>query len=227
MTHLSASRCVIATHFLFVPGKRGLPPTFPWNLFPRPTPFAVGRKLASFSCSIPPLFVLSHNISMINTTSNWLCFGAFLRGQQSQRDDAPTPLLDSTAMGTGAMLTRRVSWRALALHYPRGILGRHDRCGTPCSRQREHATQRKPWPTQSHWQDWHQPVGCVERATTHRSASRCVFATHPTWGARETWFAPNVPLEPVLPPHAVGRKLGSFFLPDSAFICSKSQYANG
>ena len=150
MTHLSASRCVIATHFLLVPGKRGLPPTFPWNLFSRPTPFAVGRKLAWFSCSIPPLFVLSHNISMINTTSNWLCFGAFLRGQQSQRDNAPTPLLDSMAMGTGAMLTRRVSWRALALHYPRGILGRHDRCGTPCSRQREHATQRKPWPTQSH-----------------------------------------------------------------------------
>jgi hypothetical protein len=25
----------------------------------------------------PPSFVLSHNIPMINTTSNWLCFGAF------------------------------------------------------------------------------------------------------------------------------------------------------
>ena len=59
-------------------------------------------------------------------------------------------------MGTGAMLTRRVSWRALALHYPRGILGRNDRCGTPCSRFREHATQRKTWPTRSHWQDGHQ-----------------------------------------------------------------------
>ena len=35
---------------------------------------------------------------------------------------------------------------------------------------------------------------------THRSASRCVFATHPTCWRRETWFAPNVPLAPVLPP---------------------------
>ncbi len=26
-----------------------------------------------------------------------------------------------------------------------------------------------------------EPIGCVERAMTHRSASRCVFATHPTW----------------------------------------------
>jgi len=30
-----------------------------------------------FSRSIPPLFVLSHNMPMINTTSNWLRFGAF------------------------------------------------------------------------------------------------------------------------------------------------------
>ncbi len=33
-----------------------------------------------FSGSIPPSFVLSHNMPMINTTSNWLCFGAFLGG---------------------------------------------------------------------------------------------------------------------------------------------------
>ncbi len=31
-----------------------------------------------FSCSIPPSFVLSHHVPMVNTTSNWLCFGAFL-----------------------------------------------------------------------------------------------------------------------------------------------------
>src|SRR5271166_1703486 len=66
--------------YLLAPGKRGLPATFPWHLFSRPTPFAVGRKLSSFSCSIPPLFVLSHNMPMINITSNWLRFGAFLRG---------------------------------------------------------------------------------------------------------------------------------------------------
>src|SRR5271166_6306650 len=54
--------------YLLAPGKRGLPATFPWHLFSRPTPFAVGRKLASFSCSIPPLFVLSHSMPKINTT---------------------------------------------------------------------------------------------------------------------------------------------------------------
>ncbi len=67
--------------------------------------------------------------------------------------------------------------RALALHDPRGILGRHDLCGTPCSRKREHTTQRKPWPTRSHWQDWHQyhrqfPLVAFtdrcSRATDHR-----------------------------------------------------------
>src|SRR5208337_1984413 len=30
-----------------------------------------------FSCSIPPSFVLSHNMTMINNTSNWLCSGVF------------------------------------------------------------------------------------------------------------------------------------------------------
>jgi hypothetical protein len=59
MTHRSGSRCVFASH-----------PTC-WRL-------ADGRKLGSFSCSIPPSFVLSHNMPMTNTTSNWLRFGAFL-----------------------------------------------------------------------------------------------------------------------------------------------------
>ena len=38
---------------------------------------AGGRKLGLFSCSIPPSIVLSHNMSMTNTMSNWLCSGAF------------------------------------------------------------------------------------------------------------------------------------------------------
>ncbi len=48
---------------------------------PRPAPRAprpAGRELGLFSCSIPPSFVLSHHVPMVNTTSNWLCFGAFL-----------------------------------------------------------------------------------------------------------------------------------------------------
>jgi len=60
------------------PGKRGWPPTSSWPLFSRPTSLAAGRKLGSFSGSIPPYFVLSHNMPMIYTTSNWLRFGAFL-----------------------------------------------------------------------------------------------------------------------------------------------------
>ena len=34
--------------------------------------------MGSFSCSIPPSFVLSYNMTTINNTSNWLCSGAFL-----------------------------------------------------------------------------------------------------------------------------------------------------
>ena len=37
-----------------------------------------GRELGLFSCSISPGFALSHNMQMVNATSNWLCFGAFL-----------------------------------------------------------------------------------------------------------------------------------------------------
>ena len=48
MTHRAASQCVFATHYLLTPGKRGLPPSFPWHLFSRPTPYAVGRELGSF-----------------------------------------------------------------------------------------------------------------------------------------------------------------------------------
>src|SRR5271166_2636819 len=45
MTHRSASRCVFATHpTCWRPGKRGLPATFPWHLFSRPTPHAPRRR---------------------------------------------------------------------------------------------------------------------------------------------------------------------------------------
>ena len=47
----------------------------------RPRPprrLPIRRKLASFSRYIQPSFVISRNVPMINTTSNWLCFGAFL-----------------------------------------------------------------------------------------------------------------------------------------------------
>jgi hypothetical protein len=63
---------------------------------------------------------------------------------------------------------------------------------------------------------------------THRSASRCVLRRTLLAGARETWFAPNVPLAPLFSrttPHSLadGRKLGSFFLLDSAlFVLSHS-----
>ena len=60
---------------------------------------------------------------------------------------------------------------------------------------------------------WRKPVGCVELAMTHRSASRCVFATHPTcWrpgnvacpqrSTRTCSLAPR--------PQTSGRELGLF-----------------
>src|SRR5271157_4891614 len=36
-----------------------------------------------FSCSIPPWFVLSNNLSTINTRAIWLCLGAFLSSPAS------------------------------------------------------------------------------------------------------------------------------------------------
>jgi hypothetical protein len=50
----------------------------PWLLFSRTAPHPAGRELGSFSCSIPPSFVVSRNVLMINTRANWLRFGAFL-----------------------------------------------------------------------------------------------------------------------------------------------------
>ena len=82
----SSLRAEGAAQFLAT-GKRGWPATSPWSLicrylrwplFSRSAPHAFGRELASFFRSIPPSFVLSHNMSMVNTTSNWLRFGAFL-----------------------------------------------------------------------------------------------------------------------------------------------------
>ncbi len=49
-----------------------------WPLFSRPAPHAAGRELGLFSGSIPPWFVLSNNLSTINTRAIWLCFGTFL-----------------------------------------------------------------------------------------------------------------------------------------------------
>src|SRR5271157_1757990 len=45
------------------------------SLAPRPLPPA--GNWVRFSCSIARLFVLSHNMSLINTTSNWLVSGSF------------------------------------------------------------------------------------------------------------------------------------------------------
>ena len=160
MTHRSASRCVFATHpTCWRPGNVVCPQRSPGTCSPapRPTPFAVGRKLGSFSCSIPPSFVLSHNMPTINTTSNWLRLARFSTG--ASRVNGTMRRLDfSTPRRWVRVPCSRAerAWRALALHDPQGNLGRHDFCGTPCSRKREHATQRTPWPTRSHEQDWHQ-----------------------------------------------------------------------
>ena len=69
--------------YLLAPGKRGLPPTFPWYMFSRPharrpTPLPSAGNWVCFSCSIPPLFVLSHSLQMTNTTGKLASFCAFL-----------------------------------------------------------------------------------------------------------------------------------------------------
>ena len=89
-----------ATHFL-APGKRGWPPTLSslgrgaWGVRCDLPLFAFsghrqlttvlpphaprrGQRIGFVFCSIPPSFVLSHFTPVTNTTSNWLCFGAFL-----------------------------------------------------------------------------------------------------------------------------------------------------
>jgi len=79
MTHHSASRCVFATYpTCWRPGNVVCPPTFPWHLFSRPTPLPSAGNWVRFSCSIPPLFVLSHSMPMINTTGKLASFCAFL-----------------------------------------------------------------------------------------------------------------------------------------------------
>jgi len=55
-------------------------PSLRWRLATIHSPRAPRHRpeMGSFSGSIPPSFVLSHNMPMTNTTSNWLCSGAFL-----------------------------------------------------------------------------------------------------------------------------------------------------
>ena len=116
-----------------------------WPLFSRPAPHAAGRELGLFSGSIPPSFVLSHNMPMINTTSNWLRFGAFQRGpaESTRRCADSTSRLHGDgygchahaqskhgarrlmasgvfSRGTGAMLTRRVSMESPGVTLPAG-----------------------------------------------------------------------------------------------------------
>ncbi len=80
MTHRSRSRCVSAAHpTCWRPGNVVCPQRSPGTCSRAPTPHAPCRrpKIGFPFCSIPPSFVLSHNMQMINITSNWLRFGAF------------------------------------------------------------------------------------------------------------------------------------------------------
>ena len=106
-----------------------------------------------------------------------------------------SPGVTRSAMGPGAMLTRRVSMESPGVTRSAGILGRHDLRGTPCSRKREHATQRTPWPTRSHWQDRH---------PYHRQFYLVAF-TDRCSGATNHW-----PLFSRPAPQTEGRELGLF-----------------
>src|SRR5271166_609079 len=62
--------------------------------------------------------------------------------------------------------------------------------------------------------NWSRKAGRVRRACEDAPLSisvRLCDASYLLSSVREAWLAANVPLATVLPPHAVGRKLGSFF----------------
>ena len=63
------------------PSSRRTPFLPHWPLGCRPARLAADRELGSLSCPIPPSFVLSHNMPVINTTSNGFV-GALFRHRQ-------------------------------------------------------------------------------------------------------------------------------------------------
>jgi len=65
-----------ATHFR-ASGKRGWPPTSPATVLPPNAPCRWLEIGFVFACSIPPLFVLSHSLPMVNTMGKLASFGAF------------------------------------------------------------------------------------------------------------------------------------------------------
>ena len=83
--------------YLLAPGKRGLPPTFSWHLFSRPTPLSSAGNWVCFSCSIPPLFVLSHSMPMINTTGKLALFWRFSLTTGSLPSDSLATILPPLA----------------------------------------------------------------------------------------------------------------------------------
>ena len=103
MTHRSASRC-----YLLAPGKRGLPPTFLWHLFSRPTPLPSAGNWVRFSCSIPPLFVLSHSMPVINTTGKLASFWRFSLTTGSLPSDSLATILPPLAPLRPTTLPRRL-----------------------------------------------------------------------------------------------------------------------
>ena len=66
------------THFR-ASGKRDWPPTSPWPRFSRSThrPMPPAGNWLCFACSIPPLFVLSHSLPMVNTMGKLALFWHF------------------------------------------------------------------------------------------------------------------------------------------------------
>ena len=79
MTHRFSVPVVFATHPI-CPRETCFAPNVPLTPVlapPRPTPLPSAGNWVRFSCSIPPLFVLSHSMPMINTTGKLASFWRF------------------------------------------------------------------------------------------------------------------------------------------------------
>ena len=73
-----ASRCAFATHpTCWRPGNVVCPQRSPGTCSPAPRPLPSAGNWVRFSCSIPPLFVLSHSMPIINTTGKLASFWRF------------------------------------------------------------------------------------------------------------------------------------------------------
>src|SRR5271165_3814101 len=110
MTHRSASRCVFATHpTCWRPGSVVGPQRPLGHCSPAPRLMPPAGNWLRFSCSISPLFVLSHSLPMVNIMGKLALFGRF---------SITASIISSISLATG-------SWLLTTSHAPRPHAPRH------------------------------------------------------------------------------------------------------